>query len=59
MNIADLLKPGTVTIITDSPEHAAAWGADLADEPDVAVVLYEDTEPEGEPACQTNTKRTS
>jgi len=27
MNIHDLLKPGTVTVITDSPEHAAVWAA--------------------------------
>ena len=51
MRIADLLKPGTVTIITASPEKAAAWAADLATEPDVAVVLCEDT-PEN---CNINT----
>ena len=59
MNPADLLKTGTVTIITDSPEFYLRWSVNLAHEPDIAVVLYEDAEPEREPGCQTNTKRTS
>ena len=52
MNIADLLKPGTVTIITDSPACYLRWSVELAHDPAVNVVLCEDPEgaaPEPEP----------
>lgn len=42
MNIHDLLKPGTVTVITDSPEFYLRWSVNLAHEPDITVVLCED-----------------
>ena len=42
MNPADLLKPGTVTIITDSPACYLRWSVEHANDPAITVILCED-----------------